>query len=143
MNIKTTILKLTERIRDLWHEREYLWRYHLGWMPVQPCMNCGRWFWGGLPRWWWMGEDGKWGMTWQASWCDFCSRECADEDLAALKEYQIAEYGSERMRIEIDLGNGDVCATSVSRDITAEQLQDIKRLAIIGAEGYKKESRQE
>jgi hypothetical protein len=53
-----------------WH---YYWRRYLGWFPVQFCMMCGKWYWGGLP----------WG-GWRAYMKDFCSRDCADEDLRRL-----------------------------------------------------------
>lgn len=45
----------------------YYWRRYLGWFPFQPCMVCGRWYWGGLP---WRG--------WQACYQDYCSRACRD-----------------------------------------------------------------
>lgn len=81
-------MKITKSISYFLSETlPYQWRLRLGLMPIQPCMMCGKWFWGGLPRWWWIGEDGKWGLSWQASWCDYCSRECADEDLDLLKEH--------------------------------------------------------
>lgn len=45
----------------------YRWRRYLGWFPLQPCMGCWKWYWGGLP---WAG--------WEASAKEYCSQECHD-----------------------------------------------------------------
>lgn len=81
----------------------YWYRRYFGCIPIQFCMTCGRWYWGGLPRWWivkyyagtktksWQAKDGhyhkEWSfyryrveMTWQAAWKDYCSQECCDGD---------------------------------------------------------------
>jgi len=47
----------------------YYWRLWFGWFPLQPCMNCTRWYWGGLP----------WPPGWQAAYQEFCCAECADQ----------------------------------------------------------------
>jgi len=137
---RTWLHRFVRLFCDTWEDRRYLWRLHLGWLPVQPCMMCDRWFWGGLPRWWWMGEDGNWGMTWQASWCDHCSRECADEDLKMVEEYQIAEYGCARKRVSFELPGGGVGAITVNCDITADELEAIRQLMIAAAAGYEDEA---
>jgi hypothetical protein len=70
-----------------WHHfyvRYY--RRYAGWLPVQFCMICGRPYWGGLPRFWIVRKrchrTGRFystiGMTWQASWKDYCSMECCE-----------------------------------------------------------------
>lgn len=59
----------------------YYWRRYLGWFPIQFCMICGRWYWGGLPRPAWLFGYARSWMPW---WVDYCSRECADEDLSRL-----------------------------------------------------------
>ena len=77
----------------------YWYRRYCGWFPIQLCMVCGKAYWGGFPRWWivktFRWEDArdnkfptmlkavffhKVGMTWQASWMDYCSQKCCDED---------------------------------------------------------------
>lgn len=93
---------LTQGVRRVdWFEF-YLcyWRRYAGWFPVQRCMTCGWMYWGGLPRYWfhrvplvdWQRDEkgtptgGKvkmklsFGCTWQASWMDYCSQKCCDED---------------------------------------------------------------
>ena len=45
----------------------YWYRRYLGWFPIQFCMICGGWYWGGLPT-----------LVWQAWMQDYCSRKCAD-----------------------------------------------------------------
>lgn len=74
----------------------YYWRRYLGWMPVQKCMVCGKWYWGGLPRFWFVkvtrympggeraGDRYRFCCTWQASWMDYCSHKCCEEDMASL-----------------------------------------------------------
>lgn len=59
--------------------QKYLWRRYLGWFPVQFCMVCGRWYWGGFPQL-------AWPLRWQwlPAWNDYCSRRCHDEDLSML-----------------------------------------------------------
>lgn len=60
----------------------YWYRRYFGWLPLQMCMVCGAWYWGGLPRWWIV--NGRLTNTWQASWMDYCSRACCDEDMDRL-----------------------------------------------------------
>jgi hypothetical protein len=43
--------------RSLW------WQGHLDWFPFQPCLACGKWFWGGLPR-----------KGWRAAFMTYCSK---------------------------------------------------------------------
>lgn len=69
----------------------YWYRRRLGWIPIQPCMMCGKWYWGSLPRWWfWPSkhhvglERRRWRQTWQASWKEFCSAKCNEESLEML-----------------------------------------------------------
>lgn len=62
----------------------YYYRRYFGWLPVQFCMVCGGWYWGGFPcpaapRHW---RNHFW--QWMPAWRDYCSRECADEDLDRL-----------------------------------------------------------
>ncbi len=47
----------------------YWWRRLAGWFPVQACMLCGRWYWGGLPTW----------EGWQACMQEYCSHKCHDD----------------------------------------------------------------
>ena len=49
------------------------WRRRLGWFPIQPCLMCGRFFWAGMPR-----------RKWTPDMEEFCSRQCADDDLEML-----------------------------------------------------------
>lgn len=56
----------------------YYWRRYLGWFPIQFCMVCGKWYWGGLPE----IEARK--VVWLAWWKDYCSTKCADEDTEAV-----------------------------------------------------------
>ena len=37
-----------------WH---YWWNRYLGWIPVQPCRICWRWYWGGLPMTGWRAQN--------------------------------------------------------------------------------------
>lgn len=60
----------------------YYYRRYLGWLPVQFCMMCGRWYWGGLPVFWY--RFGKWQWLWMPSWMDYCSKKCCDEELEML-----------------------------------------------------------
>ena len=46
----------------------YWYRRYLGWFPIQPCLICRRWYWGGLPF-----------SGWQASMKEFCSKKCYDD----------------------------------------------------------------
>lgn len=48
----------------------YWWQRLAGWFPIQWCHVCRGPYWGGLPR-----------PGWQASYQDYCSRECADVEL--------------------------------------------------------------
>ena len=132
---RTWLHRFVRRLVAAWEDRRYLWRLHLGWMPVQPCMMCDRWFWAGLPRWWWMGEDGKWGMTWQGAYVDACSRKCADDDLDMLRDFREAEYGGEMKRVMFDLPGGGQGATSVRCDISPKELESIRQLMIAAAQG--------
>jgi hypothetical protein len=50
----------------------YYWRRYFGWFPIQFCMTCGGWYWGGLP---WIG------LTWIPSWKEYCSKKCSDAEL--------------------------------------------------------------
>lgn len=50
----------------------YWYRWFLGWFPLQPCMACWRWYWGGLPF-----KSG--GIWWQACYKEYCSRKCYEE----------------------------------------------------------------
>lgn len=45
----------------------YLWRLYLGWFPIQPCLGCWRWYWGGFPD-----------RGWEASYKEYCSKQCND-----------------------------------------------------------------
>ncbi len=49
-------------------------RRYFGWFPVQPCIWCGRLYWGGWP----MFESGK--CVWQAWMMEFCSKACAESE---------------------------------------------------------------
>jgi len=54
----------------------YWYRRYLGWFPVQPCIACWRWYWGGLP---WP-EFGGGGVWWWNAWMkEYCSKKCHDE----------------------------------------------------------------
>lgn len=67
----------------------YYYRRYLGWLPVQFCMMCSKPYWGGLPRFWvvkkWefapTPKTYRWRLacTWQASWREYCSKECNDD----------------------------------------------------------------
>lgn len=63
----------------------YYWRRHLGWLPIQFCMNCGRWYWAGLP-WpeWHQGIGGRreWSGWYWPWYTEYCSQECCDEELS-------------------------------------------------------------
>lgn len=54
----------------------YLWRLHLGWFPVQPCLGCDRWYWGGLPQ--FEFHNGRLELIWKAVYMDYCSKQCND-----------------------------------------------------------------
>jgi len=67
-----------------------LWRDKLGWLPIQPCIMCKNWYWGGFPRFELrqprdlstnepIGRR-KWQCVGKAEWADFCSTKCCDED---------------------------------------------------------------
>lgn len=43
----------------------YKFRRWFGWLPIQPCCACSRWYWGGLPF-----------SGWQAWMQEYCSKEC-------------------------------------------------------------------
>ena len=71
----------------------YWYRLYFGWLPIQFCAVCGHWYWGGLPRWWIVREvviteqptkelNYRYVLktTWEASWKDYCSQKCCDED---------------------------------------------------------------
>ena len=45
----------------------YWWRRYLGWFPIQPCIGCGRWYWGGVPT-----------FDWQACYKEYCTKRCHD-----------------------------------------------------------------
>lgn len=102
----------------------YYYRRYLGWLPIQFCMTCGRWYWGGLPR---IGIINRplidWkrdingnpvggkvnvklviGFTWQASWKEYCSQNCCDEDpiVKAMDAMSKAAAEEEQADIEID-----------------------------------------
>lgn len=47
---------------------KYWWRRLLGWFPIQPCMACSNWYWGGLPF-----------RGWQASYQEYCSKKCYED----------------------------------------------------------------
>ena len=49
---------------------QYYWRRYFGWVPIQFCMVCHRPYWGGFPT-----------FTWQPWYQEYCSKECANEDL--------------------------------------------------------------
>ena len=86
MGIKDTHhpMRIPDRIYAMWIWH-YWYRLLLGWLPVQFCMICGKPYWGGLPRFWYRKVSTHpshrmlmW--TWQASWMDYCSKKCANED---------------------------------------------------------------
>lgn len=65
----------------------YWYRRYLGWLPVQFCMVCGKPYWGGFPypsK--WLTWPWKWTLQWQASWMDYCSRKCCNEDFDGIVE---------------------------------------------------------
>lgn len=47
----------------------YWFRRYLGWFPLQPCILCRRWYWGGFP----------WPPGWQASYVEYCSKKCHND----------------------------------------------------------------
>lgn len=84
----------------------YWYRRYCGWIPIQFCMICGRWYWGGLPRFWITNKvagqktnnyEGNIyqtpiykkgiGATWLPSWKDYCSQKCCDDDGTAIDKY--------------------------------------------------------
>ena len=94
-----------EKLKRFWEAREYHWRCHLGWVPFQRCYECGKWFWGGLPRWWWF--KGVWQQTWQAAWCDHCSTACSrasSDRLETEMKMLSGEYSEASGRGETDHG---------------------------------------
>lgn len=72
------------------------YRRYLGWFPIQFCMVCSKPYWGGFPTWGWVKETyyttsifsntlklthrHKLQQTWQASWREYCSMKCCQED---------------------------------------------------------------
>lgn len=47
---------------------KYWYRRILGWLPIQPCIGCRRWYWGGWP------------MTGWRPWMkEYCSKACYDK----------------------------------------------------------------
>lgn len=55
----------------------YWYRRYLGWIPLQPCLACNRWYWGGLPGCWeW--RDRLPEARWWACYKEFCSKRCYD-----------------------------------------------------------------
>ncbi len=63
---------------------KYFWRRYFGWFPIQFCMVCGKWYWGGLPRFGWdiaFDETRRFRCLWAAWMQDYCCRACADEDM--------------------------------------------------------------
>jgi hypothetical protein len=94
------------------HGWRYWYRRCFGWVPFQKCMVCDSWYWGGLPQFWikdtctFSGEPIHWLFrplvcTWQASWKDYCSRECCDTEGEALEERQGCTVGSDSRRVSI------------------------------------------
>ena len=59
------------------YKYNFFWRGWLGWLPVQSCLICGKWFWAGVP--WFNFRDLHW--QWWPSWSDYCSKSCCDQDL--------------------------------------------------------------
>ena len=55
------------------------WRVYAGWFPIQLCMVCAKPYWGGFPQ--WEKQNGKWEYVWEASYKEYCSQECCEEDL--------------------------------------------------------------
>jgi len=43
------------------------WQRCLDWFPLQPCLACGQWFWGGLPL-----------FGWLPAYQTYCSKRCHD-----------------------------------------------------------------
>lgn len=82
---------------------KYYWRRYLGWFPVQFCMVCGHWYWGGFPQWskdiYFGQKDGKphWCCIWQAWMKEYCSRECADIDMESQMEAanEVDDFGGD------------------------------------------------
>lgn len=54
------------------------WLQHLGWMPIQMCYTCGRFFWAGFPGCW---DWRKWRFQWMPWMTEFCSKECCDDEM--------------------------------------------------------------
>ena len=52
-----------------------------GWFPVQRCIECGHWYWGGLP---WFG--------WLPAWKQFCCWTCAETNMDRVDRYMDADY---------------------------------------------------
>lgn len=47
---------------------KYWWNRYVGWVPLQPCRVCWRWYWGGFPM-----------RGWVASDREYCSKRCYDD----------------------------------------------------------------
>jgi hypothetical protein len=45
-----------------------LFQYYFPWVPIQPCLACKRWFWGGLPF-----------PGWMPAYKTYCSKQCHEE----------------------------------------------------------------
>lgn len=65
---------------------KYYYQRYLGWFPIQFCMVCSKPYWGGFPTW---GVRftrrnetyaNRLVQTWQASWREYCSMKCCQED---------------------------------------------------------------
>jgi hypothetical protein len=52
------------RIGEAWR---WWWHIYMPWMPMQPCLGCKCWYWGGWPR-----------PGWVASYQTYCSKDCHD-----------------------------------------------------------------
>lgn len=46
-------------------DNRYRFHYCLSWFPWQPCISCGKWYWGGLPF-----------KGWRAAYQTYCSQKC-------------------------------------------------------------------
>lgn len=57
------------------------WNYRytrcFGWVPIQPCRTCGKWYWGGFPG-CWRWDRGDWlpHAMWWACYKEYCSKRC-------------------------------------------------------------------
>lgn len=61
-----------------WPRWRRWWGRYLAGVPVQWCTMCGRAYWGGFPL--WNFRQRRW--QWLASYKEFCSRKCADEEVS-------------------------------------------------------------